>query len=1071
MSASVASSAVGLLDRRRPSPALGAEPDQPQWPNVMDVDRSNDLDMMRNGHKNETPNMKYESPSRDAQTDQDTRDSTIGGLLAALSCNSLPAKPRAHRSLTPPEDSPISQTSEHELVDGSSKEQDATMDEEKTRLISMELNDLAFAPPMSQDGGIELLALEQASTIPFPQYDLAAQSPNMNISTDPFPLIPDQDALPANVKRQIDAYARLEFADGTFYLNTFQCELGRDQHLYRDALKRDKEAKEAAELEKTQAKSSSGKASQRSHVVRTAASQVQGSVVSEAGGFAGVDDQPVDGYGKNRNGLEGKHHSSQASESSIVRPSEVLHNPSLAPYDYHKDVVYQSAQPTTSLENGMVEDEQPAPVTAAHLPDPSSCPLIPIHTTIASDQTEAESLKAISRRHIRIFWNWQKSAFYMEVLGRNGAFFDEEHMLQGESVRLYSGARIQISAVEFTFRLPDSIGEAQDEDEESDAASDVLDSSPQGAAARGSQATKLKLKLNTDSTSMQTVGPNGELKRRGPGRPPKNGIMSQREMKEREKAEKEAKTRALQGIPSPPATQRKLSKSQLAQREPVAEAPKTEKRKYNKRKREDGEEDEVLPSIEGQEDQQQVESSSAAPPPQPTAKRARTKSYSPEYKPFDQCSPEDLARPQHNYAVLLYMVLSETGEITLRQIYKQMQARWPFFRYGVGSDGWTSSVRHNLNQEVGKLFERGRKEGKGFTWLPKPNAMEEYQAQKNKRSNPPPTAKPRPAPQRPNYPPNQGQQLTWQNSGPMPQQNRQGDNFVHQGPWPAQQNNGTKPSTPASGPMANQSNGPRQMVAPPTYLQQMQNPSHLPPPQMLPQFFGKPAPRFIPVTFEGLAVISQFEQSMFKNLKQDDQTQSRWRAIFASAKARCLHGRTESTFPGGETSEEATIVKYIADFVTRYKNPAFTGFHSVSTASPDVTSVSTPTGTPGPSTSNPGSAQPSSASNQILQTTSKQAAVAAQPSTPLQATESSAIASHNTSLPVTIAKTEAHDSSGTTDELAKAAIKADESSANIEDPDTKTINGPIEAQPASQSDTQLAADKASIKISGDATVS
>ena len=957
MSASVATSAVGLLDRHFSPVSAHSGSDVQGWSDAMEVDRPKSEGLSRNVEDEAKPNNEHIRNGNDAQINTDRTDA-LGGLLAALATKSTskpvppPIQTTTRRSVTPPEDSPISQVSQistAEFIDRNgdyAEEEVATTPPNNACLLSAEPNNTAIAPAEDPDLELPLPITypDQFDGVSFPQEDMTMPFPPLDLQMDQSLPTSSQEAVPLNVKRQIDAYARLEFADGTFYLNTFQCELGRDQHAYRDALQRDKEAKEIAELEKQQPKSSSGKASQRSHVIRTAGSQVQGSVGSEAGGFAGVDEQPVEAFGNNRDSQDGKQHSSQQSDSDIVKPAEVLHNPSLAPYDYHKDVVYQSSQLPVP-ENDIVEDERPAPVTSEHLPDPGSCPLIPIHTTIASDQTEAECLKAISRRHIRIFWNWQHSAFFMEVLGRNGAFFEDEHMKRGESVRLYSGARIQISAVEFTFRLPDTIADRPTEDSESE---EGLEASPSAIAAASENGTpvKLKLRLNTDAAN-QAAGLNGELKRRGPGRPPKNGVMSQREMKEREKAEKEAKARAVHGIP--PALPLERKPSQPVKAEPLPEALKSEKRKYTKRKREDGEEEDVLPSIEGQ-DEPQITQLQPPPPPQsqqPTAKRARTKSYSPEYKPFAECSPEDLARPPHNYAVLLYMVLSETGEITLRQIYKQMQARWPYFKYVVDSDGWTSSVRHNLNQEVGKLFERGRKEGKGFTWLPKPNAMEEYQAQKNKRSNAPPVPKPRPAaPQRPNYPPTQGQQITWQTNGAGPQSTGPNDKFVHQGPWPAQSGNQSKgvqsatsgsPYPPNTGrPAPGQSPG----VIP-------SNPNYVPPAHQLPQYFGKPAPKFMPVTFEGLAVIQRFEQSMFQNLKQDEETQGKWRGIFNSVKGRCLHGATSSQLPGGESPEEQTIMKHVKEFVQRYKNPAFEGFNKAPrTASPAANGTVAPVAAP-----------------------------------------------------------------------------------------------------------------------------
>lgn len=920
MSTSVASSTVGLLDRPYSRLSEPPEPHAPVWSSQIESDRRQDA-FTNKSEEVSSSNPTNNEPNTIVQIDNDRRE-TIGGLLAALTTR---VEPSTRQSTgTPPQQSPISLPAQSEEVQEIQIDaEEATNNHESAHSAAKEIGNIFIGNDLSSEVQNLPPDLESMQPIDSTQLECFPPFPPCDLPMDMGMDRSLREQSPNTVKRVYEAFARLEFADGIFYLNTYQCELGRDQHAYRDALQRDREAKEAAEQAQAQPNSSSGKASQRSHQIRAAESQVQGSVVSEAGGFAGVDDRPAEVYGENANGQGGQSKSSQPSDTSVVRPLEVLHKPQLAPYDYQNSAFYQSAHALPVAENDIAEDEQPAPVTADHMPDPHSCPLIPIHCTLQPDesvQSELDALRAISRRHVKIYWSYDDSAFYMDILGRNGAFLEKQWYGKGESLRLYSGAAIQISAVQFTFRLPNVPADNSIADEESLLPSDDGLETLSNNVAEGTGngvSVKLRLKLNTDAAQAAQA----ETKRRGPGRPPKNGIMSQREMKEREKAEKEAKTRVTSGDNTELELQRTNSKSQAPKEEPTAEPLKPEKRKYTKRKREDGEE-EILPSIEGEEEAPAV----APPAPQPT-KRARTKSVSPPYKPFDKCTPEDLARPPHNYAVLLYMILQETGEITLRQIYKQMQSRWPYFKYVVDSDGWTSSVRHNLNQEVGKLFERGRKEGKGFTWLPKPNAMEEYQAQKNKRSNAPPVPKPRPMPQKPNFGPGSGQQLTWQPSnGALPAAGR--GNFGPPGSWQGQQGAGqpVPPGSQSGGHSDAHMNGQR--------LPPGQSTGTSPALQQPPNNFNQTAPKWCPVTFEGLAVINRFEASMMSQLSQEASFQEKWRRIFASAKDRCLHGHVGSKLEGGETNEERTIMKHISDFVQRYKNPVFEDFRR--TGSPTV---------------------------------------------------------------------------------------------------------------------------------------
>lgn len=919
-------SAVGLLDRPFTPPSDHRESRVTDWDDHMEVDHSGQEDAIATHDKQAGARARR---STSGAQSGDERRNVLSGLLAALATNSTDVKvttsgnqDRQHRSVTPPQDSPISTTSpgaslalvppeETPIVDATTTVTAAAAatatDVNDARLPDMQTaNDISTIPAAPTDL-LDLSTTTALDNIPIPAFEMP---------TEPIPHTPTSNS-PINIKRQYDAFARLEFDDGIFYLNTYQCELGRDQHAYHIALQREREAQEAAEQAKHNSDSSRGRASQISNIIK-AESQIQGSVVSEAGGFAGVDEEPVEGYGANKNGQPGRSQGSRSSDASIVRPADVLHNPSLhAPFDYNKEASLQFAPPAPPIEKPLDEDEQPAPITADHLPDPNSCPLIPIHVTSESETTELDGLKAISRRHMKIFWSWENSSFMLEILGRNGAFLEGEFVAPSEVVPLYTGANIQISSVNFVFRLPHIEEAASPSPESVSNIGEPLEPSPTNLSegSESGQKGKLKLKLNVDSSGPQTGLTNGESRRRGPGRPPKDGVMSQRERKEREKADKEAKTRAINGDPSPsvpPEPQRKPSKTQLPKPEQLIDPTKPEKRKYNKRKREDGEEEQVLPSIEATDDTPMVEPTQN----QPVAKKARTKSYSPPYKPKEECTQADLARPAHNYAVLLYQVLSQTGEISLRQIYKEMQSRWPYFKYIVESDGWTSSVRHNLNQEVGKLFLKGRKEGKGFTWLAKPNAMEEYQAQKNKRSNAPTAPRPRPPPPRANYPPGSGQQLTWQNNGPAAQPNGTGNALPHPGQWDPQQNDQNRPSQP---PINGQ----------PHPQGQMPN-SHGP--NSNAQAIEPPTPAHMIVTFLGVRIIDRFENTMMGQLRQrftnDEEKLNKWSAVFRSARARCLNGAPASSLPEGETEDERTIMTHINNFVNMYKNPAFQGFHA-----------------------------------------------------------------------------------------------------------------------------------------------
>ena len=61
-------------------------------------------------------------------------------------------------------------------------------------------------------------------------------------------------------------------------------------------------------------------------------------------------------------------------------------------------------------------------------------------------------------------------------------------------------------------------------------------------------------------------------------------------------------------------------------------------------------------------------------------------------------SEDQLQKPNKNYGVLIDEVLSEAPPdgLTLKQIYKRIQKKYPYYFFVVDTKGWESSVRHNL---------------------------------------------------------------------------------------------------------------------------------------------------------------------------------------------------------------------------------------------------------------------------------------------------------------------------------------------------------------------------------------
>ncbi|KAI9695168.1 MAG: hypothetical protein M1820_008874 [Bogoriella megaspora] len=218
------------------------------------------------------------------------------------------------------------------------------------------------------------------------------------------------------------------------------------------------------------------------------------------------------------------------------------------------------------------------------------------------------------------------------------------------------------------------------------------------------------------------------VKRKGPGRPPKDGIMSKRERQARAKQAKEAEKAKKLGLP-PPVLDLKT---------------KTEKKKEKKKEEEEAANSQHTTTVNGD-----VKSSGNATPvvasssnqvpagdEQKTSKPAKPpRSPSPQIKESD-FTEEQLARPPLNYVTLIHEAItnSKNNQMNLQQIYSAIERKYPWFKFRVPTTGWQSSVRHNLGQN--DMFVKVDKDGKGWMWTIKEGATPENQ--KRKRSSPTP---------------------------------------------------------------------------------------------------------------------------------------------------------------------------------------------------------------------------------------------------------------------------------------------------------------------------------------------
>ena len=608
---------------------------------------------------------------------------------------------------------------------------------------------------------------------------------------------------------RIQAFAKLEFDDGQFYMNTYAVELGRDIRAARKALQQDLEADQFREQHQViHSRHRSNSSVDAAHGPQRRKSderkKTASSVMSESGGILNYNAYESESPKKSKS-RKSKSEGSATGEASFKNP------PAYFKPRGDEQISYET--PTKRSAYGA----QPVNPSAL-MPSPDECPLIPIHPPVATDGTNIGH-RGISRRHVRIAYNFEKHLFEMDVKGMNGAFVDEQFHGQDEVAELRNGSYIQIGGVGIRFILPNvavgetgaestQISEARsamsfdfedgrgetiamantsesdsseiDRERESTSPTQSLRSSEEHSSldeASGSgnsgrnvgnlhdrnptkkvrkdisssrktaqkphksskqlllskHNTKSKLKIDTkpkaSGKGIEATGDhlrqelNEEAikaldlgipismippRRKGPGRPPKNGFMSKREEASLKKQAREA-ARVQAGNEG--------DASLEAINSPI-ETPGLMKRKYTKRKKADGQHDEIdiRESIEGPESLSLSQTASFSQPKPPKEKKPKPpKSPSPV---IDEASltAEQLAKPQQSYVVLIHEALtnSPSGQMSLPQIYKAIERRYPYFKFKVQTVGWQSSIRHNLSQHA--AFRKVEREGKGWMW-------------------------------------------------------------------------------------------------------------------------------------------------------------------------------------------------------------------------------------------------------------------------------------------------------------------------------------------------------------------
>lgn len=711
---------------------------------------------------------------------------------------------------------------------------------------------------MSNGADANLIANTGEDTVPFPDF-VEYEEPALTQDTGMTMMTQDEDvmteapygetaaSLVESEVARIQAFAKLEFDDGEFYMNTYSVDIGRDIEAARIAAEMEQEVEQSFDSRPRKRSASTGDAPRTpKRARRDSGRHYASSVISESGGIIGVDfDRKGDKHRKSK--------STTSSSLFLSRKSSVMVTNQRTDYQ---------ALAMASLGELYMDPR-------SSMPHPDACPLVPIHPPSTTEGVPTGH-KGISRKHVKIAFNFEKHLFEVTITGRNGAFVDEEWYPEGDTQPLKSGSFLQIGGVGIRFLLPDvALGETgaessfdadpatggkmsfdfedgrgdrnnmadsseigsdegdsashdDDDDDEGDREDDDDDDNEDGddegetedVQIRGRKAlvsgeeeepredvdegsdddleekepevvnksakkplrklSKKRAKMpvrkpvrkpvrrpakKPAKPSKKPVKPAPEPapepepkplpeppkpKRKGPGRPPKNGIISKREQALLARQAREAAKATAQeasGIEAPRGSGKSADPDQDIKQEDGSLQPNG-KRKYKKRKSkadgQPGEQDTVRESTEHTDSvpPEQLLTASAAPKPPKEKKPPKPpRSPSPVYDESTM-TPEQLAKPNSSYVVLIHEALtnSKTGAMSLPQIYRAIERKYPFYKLRVQTTGWQSSVRHNLSQHP--AFRKIERDGKGWMWGLVPEVS--IEKEKKRRHTPPP---------------------------------------------------------------------------------------------------------------------------------------------------------------------------------------------------------------------------------------------------------------------------------------------------------------------------------------------
>lgn len=280
-------------------------------------------------------------------------------------------------------------------------------------------------------------------------------------------------------------------------------------------------------------------------------------------------------------------------------------------------------------------------------------------------------------------------------------------------------------------------------------------------------------------------------KRKGPGRPPKNGLMSKRDeaLVKRKRRELEKAGLVVPTLDELVAIVR--AESKLKEQQGKQAEGQNGVQVVNSIEMPDGDKRMSIPSNDLALATQSGASATSVKRSSPKPRKP-LRSPSPQ-KAESEYTEEELKKPSATYVVLIDEALRnhQTGIMDLQEIYDRIQKKYPYYKYKAGSSGWQSSVRHNLIS-CGR-FEEAGKQGKGRLW--KINWDFNIDSNKKRKQQTPP-----PMPQQ-QYMPHNQMGAGGMGGAPPPNGQQFGQPGAYGGPYGPPQN-GPPAFTPAPPPPA-----------------------------------------------------------------------------------------------------------------------------------------------------------------------------------------------------------------------------------------------------------------------------